>query len=840
MNHQYEFLEYNKDLPIRTNLHSVGAVPPHWHQELEILLVLEGSVYVFMQNTTQRIKKGELIVISPNLIHFTQQTEQPNLVLALQINCNQLGPNGETENPDQYQFVCSGGRQAHPQIVTIRKSICAIMLEQMYQQPGYIQIATSHVQIILGTLFRYFLPKDDVQLTVPTGKAGDRILRMLKYINDHHSEHLSLNDIAAREYISISHLSSYFRKMLGMSFTDYLNTVRLKAYVDYMETESTLSLDEIAEMCGFSSPQYAAKLFSKAYQTTPGKYRRELAKKESVRLQALQAKQGENYIAVYTPIDLNGILKYWMQQSEQHGAMDAAVITHDACRIDCTKPAIGQYHRSALRLTTIGRAYEGLLSHVQDRLRTLQKEIGFTHLRFHGIFSDDMMILLPTLTGGVQYNWRMVDTLIDFMLSIGLKPFLELTYMPTLLASGDSTVFSWKGNITPPASLGMWCALVKALVAHCTRRYGADEVAQWYFEVWNEPDYTDISWTGTVEDFFYFYERTAKAIRQVLPAARICGPSITAMGIRSKKWIPQFMDYCHKNNVPLDGFSFHIYSEIITPNNLVMDLVNSVYTNAEKELQCQLMGQDYAKETIDSVRHQLGKHNTLPLLVTEWNLTLAMYNPINDSLFASTALLIDALTCDAKDVVLAHWTASDYMEERTPLPLSEFHGGFGLTTVNGLRKSSYWAMWALSRLEKEIVYRMPNGIVTRSGNQYALLAFSHPKINDAYAMEYSRPLVSDALRKGDISHFPWLLQGFTGKWRAKRYLYRSYSCDAQLLMQEMNLHEPLSAADIAYLNAMSQPLQREETITPNEQGALEIIFQLHLFDFELITLHEVS
>jgi len=152
----------------------------------------------------------------------------------------------------------------------------------------------------------------------------------------------------------------------------------------------------------------------------------------------------------------------------------------------------------------------------------VQKEIGFKYIRMHGLLHDDMGVYKEDAQGNPIYNWQYIDQLHDFLLRVGLKPFVELSFMPADLASGKQTVFWWKGNITPPKSYEKWAALIRALVGHFQERYGHDEVKTWYFEVWNEPDITPF-FTGSLEDYLKLYKTTAEAIKSVfrrLPGGR--------------------------------------------------------------------------------------------------------------------------------------------------------------------------------------------------------------------------------------------------------------------------------------------------------------------------------
>ena len=201
-----------------------------------------------------------------------------------------------------------------------------------------------------------------------------------------------------------------------------------------------------------------------------------------------------------------------------------------------------------------GRANEGLRADWQEQLRLVQKEIGFKYIRMHGLLHDDMGVYKEDAQGNPIYNWQYIDQLHDFLLSVGLKPFVELGFMPADLASGKQTIFWWKGNTTPPKSYEKWAALIRALVAHFQERYGHDEVKTWYFEVWNEPDIPPF-FTGSLEDYLKLYKTTAEAIKRVSGDYRVGGPA-SAMPYRFEE---ELVRYCAANGVPIDFVSTHAY-----------------------------------------------------------------------------------------------------------------------------------------------------------------------------------------------------------------------------------------------------------------------------------------
>jgi xylan 1,4-beta-xylosidase len=201
-----------------------------------------------------------------------------------------------------------------------------------------------------------------------------------------------------------------------------------------------------------------------------------------------------------------------------------------------------------------GRANEGLRADWQQQLTMVQKDMNFKYIRFHGLLNDDMHVYVEDKDGKPAYNWQYIDKLYDFLLSIHIRPFVELGFMPNDLASGTKTVFWWRGNVTKPKSYEKWDELIKRLVTHFQERYGKAEVEKWYFEVWNEPDLSGF-FDGKQADYFELYAHTAKAVKAVSSTYRVGGPATSGV-----HWITDFLNYCAQNKVPVDFASTHCYA----------------------------------------------------------------------------------------------------------------------------------------------------------------------------------------------------------------------------------------------------------------------------------------
>jgi xylan 1,4-beta-xylosidase len=314
----------------------------------------------------------------------------------------------------------------------------------------------------------------------------------------------------------------------------------------------------------------------------------------------------------------------------------------------------------------------------QDQLRRCRRELGFRRVRFHGLLGD--VGTLVRHGGRLIYSFFNADRIVDFLLSIGMQPFVELSFMPAALASGEDTVFSYRGNVTPPADYRAWAELVRRLAAHWVERYGLDEVRRWYFEVWNEPNLRAF-WAGTQEEYFELYRHAAEALKGTDAGLRVGGPATAA-----NAWLPEFLDYCERRATPVDFVSTHHY-----PN----DPLWSDAQDTESELAGGRRGA--LREWALACRSQARGR---PLLYTEWNASSNPRYHRQDEPYAAAFAVKAALEAAGATECYSFWTFTDIFEENY-FPSTPFHGGFGLLSLHGVAKPVYRAFELLHRLGDE-------------------------------------------------------------------------------------------------------------------------------------------
>jgi xylan 1,4-beta-xylosidase len=316
----------------------------------------------------------------------------------------------------------------------------------------------------------------------------------------------------------------------------------------------------------------------------------------------------------------------------------------------------------------------------REQMRRAHDELGFRHVRFHGVLCDDVGTLIAE--GDKRfYSFHNADQIFDFLLSIGMKPFVELSFMPGTLASGDKTVFHYRANVTLPRDYARWAQLIRDLVAHWVERYGINEVCQWFFEVWNEPN-LDAFGSGKQDDYFKLYRYTVEAVKSVDKALKVGGPATA-----ENAWIADFIGFCTKSQLPADFISTHHY-----PTDAFGQPGDDTETQLSKSRRSVL------REQAQEVRRQAGDR---PVYYTEWCTSSNPRDPMHDEPYAAAFVIKTIMEANSLVQGYSYWTFSDIFEENY-FPSVPFHGGFGLLNIHGIAKPVYRAFELLHALGTDL------------------------------------------------------------------------------------------------------------------------------------------
>ncbi|MGB3382231.1 MAG: glycosyl hydrolase family 39 [Rhodanobacter sp.] len=373
-----------------------------------------------------------------------------------------------------------------------------------------------------------------------------------------------------------------------------------------------------------------------------------------------------------------------------------------------------------------GRASLSLRDDYRKDLDAVREATGLSYIRFHGIFDHDVGMVNRDPDGSIRYNFSYIDQIYDGLLEHGVKPFIELGFMPPELTSDPNELqeFWYHPNRAPPKNYAEWDAMITAFARHLVARYGIDEVASWYFEVWNEPNIG--FWAGEPKQSTYYtlYDHTARALKAVNPRLRVGGPA-TAQGA----WATDFLAHTKKNNVPVDFLSTHVYGD---------DTAQNVFHSDEH-----IPRRDMVCRTVDKVHKEIlaSPYPQMPLVFSEYNASYANLPNVTDTVFMGPWMANTIRECAGKIQIMSYWSFSDVFEEQG-IVRNPFYGGFGLIAARRIPKPAFNAFAMLHKLgDRQLKSDSDSALVTRRDDGTVVLALWNyaPPVGDTASYTPGKP-----------------------------------------------------------------------------------------------------
>ena len=358
-----------------------------------------------------------------------------------------------------------------------------------------------------------------------------------------------------------------------------------------------------------------------------------------------------------------------------------------------------------------GRLGLALTEEYLKELEFVQENIGFSYIRGHGLFSDDVSIYHEYEEGGVtkvEYNYTYIDRIIDAYIRLGIRPYLELGFMPGKLASGTQTIFYWKGNTTPPKDYKLWTDMVVALLKHLIGRYG-EEVYTWPIEVWNEPNLPGFWFKADMEEYFKLFKETFLAIKDLDGRFTVGGPAIC--GVKDAEWTKAFLEFCKKENIRPDRITRHHYC-VEFPERIG----HYDYSKLE-DSEFRFANLQSTRDIVDSYDEFKGT----PIHLTEFSTSYTPKGVIHDTNINAAYLARQLSRLGDVNDAYSYWTFGDVFEEQG-VPDSLFHGGFGMVAAGNIPKPSFWTFCFYKQLKlfsENCVYRDDDAVITKSDKGYA-------------------------------------------------------------------------------------------------------------------------
>ncbi len=341
-----------------------------------------------------------------------------------------------------------------------------------------------------------------------------------------------------------------------------------------------------------------------------------------------------------------------------------------------------------------GHAALALRAEWQRDLELAHRQAGIQAVRFHGVLDDDLAVCTGVDSSGPRTNFLFVDQIYDRMLEIGVKPYVELSFMPGPMASSANTVFWYRGNTSPPRRMSDWQRLIAAFAHHLVGRYGLDEVAQWRFECWNEPNLS--FWSGTQQRYFELYRHTAAALKSVSPRLQVGGPATAMM-----MWITDFLADCARHGTAVDFVSSHIY-----PDDPQENIFGRAHAYPYDEVMPRALAQ--ANRQI-----RASAYPQVPLVVSEWAST--------DPAFIAQMIR----DCAGLTDTMSYWTFCNVFEEHGP-NRSFMNDTYGMIGTRGVPRPTFQTFRLLRRLGEQRVLTGAGPVLAtrRSDGSLAITAWN--------------------------------------------------------------------------------------------------------------------
>ncbi len=725
---------YKEVMPIQLKYYNYTSSIKHWHPHTEVFFVLSGHANVTIEDISFTVSPEDVFLINANDIH--QITGNACEMLSLQFEIGKL-PYFNNQQEPRFSLNSAGNTYAG------KYDYVRYLIAQFVKMNA----AGEHIYKTLSMVYALYSHLSDnfqappMESITHSRKNQERILSIMNYIEEHYQEGLTLTDVASAQGLSAPYFASFFEKNTGRTFLTYYNEIRLAHAVDALLSTDE-SIENIAFSNGFGDSRAFVSLFKKKYQQLPSVYRKANAHSHD-NIYALSeitlelAASGADSIekAARFP-NLIKYQSYFQKEVSLPSLLTESPRLIDAGKISINADSVPLSHNFH-KMMCVGSAKQFLYREVQDMVRMTQKEIHYDYVKFHGILSDEMMVYSEKSDGTAVYSFTLVDKVIDFLLSVNLRPFCQLAFMPIALATDPNRLVDfYHFNTSPPKDMEKWTSLVDALIRHFISRYGLTEVRSWMFCVWNEPDETvnEFSWSDR-ELFFHFYCQTYQTVKAIDPGFVFGTPSLLLSITEEEGWAAEFFQYVTAHGCRPDFLNIHYYDNTLFESDMRDRSRGEGFSAENMGSSFPLSVDPYAfMKYINQIKLLLKRHHmkAMPIYLTEWNLTISHRDLINDTCFKSCYLVKNLLENYDRLESFGYWCLTDFIEE-LQLPNELYHGGLGMFTYNGIPKAHYNAFRFLTHIEDEMIGKGDGYFITKKENRIAILVYNYEHYSKLFA-----------------------------------------------------------------------------------------------------------
>lgn len=835
----------NNNLPLTMFLNKVKKISMSVEKNMEFIFVLKGKVNIVINNQQFKLVESDVVLINNGDV-YEIEAEEENLVLSMQIEYESLS---NVIKNNQGLFLCNSSIENNEKYDKIRKILSRLMYMYSNRESNYELEIMSLLYNLIYILNENFVILDSQKtqtLNIKNSKYNERVNSILMYIKQNYHQPISLQDVADSQFLSPEYLSKFFKAQMGMKFSTYLNEIRLdQAVKELIRTDN--SITKVAMNNGFPNAVALNKLFKEVYNTTPAEYRNEFRKK-----QLKKEEKEENNLEV-TKVDYMQAfeqLKKFIGKEEDLDENNDALDRDKSLSIEVEVERKKTVSHTWKNLINLGYASDGLRSDLQQHLTDIQNTIKFKYVRFQGIFSDEMLIDEEESNNRSSYNFSKIDKLIDFLSSIGLKPFIELGNKAKILNLVTDKVMYFKHSSNRKRTFKESLDLLEQFIVHCVNRYGINEVSEWYFEIWKEGDKDYVFWDGNFEKYMDLFQSYSTTIKKIVPYAKVGGPGFNPE--INMKWLRELLIQWQNRGIKPDFFSLYLYPyEIIEDSRdknlaakIKIDPNNSVDGIRKQSAALLSSDKNYFKNILSKVRKIINEVSIhIPeVYVTEYNSGISHRHPANDTTFKSAFIVKNVV--DNLDEIngFGYWLSSDISGELKDAD-KLLYGDMGLISANGIKKPGFYAYEMLSKLGNDLIDKGDGYIVTKKYlDNYEVITYNYKHFDYFYCLNEDVNLSLDQFysiyEDAKNLNLNINLKGVRkGRYRIKKYsLNREHGSIFDEWLNMNTIHN-IRKEEINYLKQICVPKQTvtylndveeikiDSNLSPHEVNLYEITFE---------------
>ncbi len=645
----------------------------HFHQSPEILYVLEGEGLLRVGEKEYRMGKEDFIIINSYERHDFEAKEKV-LCACIHLNFNLAK---RYVDLGAQTFDCNTTMEQNDTTNT-----CRLMLKRIFSQyfgkdgQGKIYLTCLYYALLNIISDKFLIQKNELEL----GRE-DRINKICHFIDNRYKEAISLNDLSSYLYLSREYLSSYFKKVLGMNFKDYLTRVRLRHAFNDIRKCREKGIIHIAMDNGFPNIAAFNKAFKDAYDMSPSTY--------------LKLCQGEEQAAVAVPgkdpLELQRI-KTYLNDYGTPGYLEE--MERKYLGADAGKPR--SYRKNWNRMINIGRASELLNRELQEHLLLLKNGLQYGYVRFWDLYAPELQLNLGA--GDENYNFTKLDRILDFLVENGMKPYIELGWKPVQLIRILDEYLVKEERQNEFRTPEHFKSFLSRLIRHYGKRYGSGEVGSWHFELWSGGG-TEIGKEGS--SYFEFFEAACNALKSFSPSIQVGGAGFGQD--QAMEEIRKKLQLWKAREVKPDFITLYCFPYSTKSMEQSRNAAEDPGLEATKGFSRKVRG----------LLEELGFGN-LPLHVSEWNSTRSNRNSLHDACNKGAYMVHSLVDTLGSVDIIGYWCGSDLSFEYSDTSLA-LNGSTGLLTRDGIRKPAYFAVEFLNRLQDYTIGKGDYGVVTTDG-----------------------------------------------------------------------------------------------------------------------------